>query len=78
MNLISYMYSWPQKIYASKMKCQNIHSFCYLVQYFAYVMDVLLPECVIRIIADVFDVSFSEVRPVVFVYLYECGGTCVL
>lgn len=30
-------------------------------QLFSYVMSVLLPECVVRIIGDVHDVSFQEV-----------------
>ena len=31
------------------------------MQYYNYVMSVLLPECVIRIIADFHNVSFDEV-----------------
>ena len=31
------------------------------VQYFDYVMNVLIPECVVRLIADVSKVSFTEV-----------------
>ena len=33
----------------------------YLVQFFGYVMDVLWPECTVRILADVHDITFKEV-----------------
>ena len=34
---------------------------CLCVQYFSYVMSVLLPECMIRILADVNNIDFAQV-----------------
>lgn len=41
------------------------------LQYFDYVMNVLIPECVIRLIADINGVSFDEV--IHDYYNYECN-----
>ena len=39
------------------------HSFLFLLQYFSYVMSVLYPECLVRLIMDYHSLPFDLVSP---------------